>query len=70
MCLNLILAVILPMQGKGENNMPQGKGTYGDQIDILASSLPLTISGLLIDQIIFATDDTGTNEVVEVISFH
>ncbi len=45
-------------------------GTYGDQIDILASSLPLTISGLLIDQIIFATDDTGTNEVVEVISFH
>ena len=46
------------------------KGTYGDQIDILASSLPLTVSGLLIDQIIFATSDTGTNEVVEVISFH
>ena len=45
-------------------------GTYGDQIDILVSSLPFTISGLLIDQIIFATSDTGTNEVVEVISFH
>ena len=45
-------------------------GTYGDPIDILASSLPFTISGLLIDQIIFATSDTGTNEVVEVISFH
>ena len=45
-------------------------GTAGDQIDILLSSLPLTISGLLIDQIIFATSDTGTDEVVEVISFH
>ena len=45
-------------------------GTYGDQIDILVSSLPFTISGLLIDQIIFATSDTGTDEVVEVISFH
>ena len=46
------------------------KGTAGDQIDILLSSLPLTISGLLIDQVIFATSDTGTDEVVEVISFH
>ena len=45
-------------------------GTAGDQIDILLSSLPLTISGLLIDQVIFATSDTGTDEVVEVISFH
>ena len=45
-------------------------GTYGDQIDILGSSLPFTINGLLIERIAFATDDTGTNEVVEVISFH
>ena len=45
-------------------------GTAGDQIDILLSSLPLTISGLLIDQIIFATSDTGTDEVVKILSFH
>ena len=50
-------------------------GSYGDEIAILASSLPLTIDRLLVDRIKIKTADassggSGTDEVFSVISQH
>ena len=45
-------------------------GSYGDEIAILASSLPLTIDRLIVDRIKIKTADAGTNEVFSIISQH
>ena len=45
-------------------------GSYGDTIQFLLSDFPLTIDGIVIQQIIFSTSDTGTNEVLRLLSFH
>ena len=45
-------------------------GSYGATIQVLFSDFPLTIDGLSIQQIAFATSDTGTNELLRLLSFH
>ena len=45
-------------------------GSYGDTITYLLSDFPITIDKLLVEQIRFATDDTATDEVVKILSFH
>ena len=45
-------------------------GSYGDTIQFLLSDFPLTIDGIVIQQIIFSTSDTATNEVLRLLSFH
>ena len=45
-------------------------GSYGATIQLLFSDFPLTIDGLSIQQIAFATSDTGTNELLRLLSFH
>ena len=45
-------------------------GSYGDTITYLLSEFPITIDKLSVQQIIFATSDTGTDEVVKILSFH
>tara|TARA_Y100001938_G_C7821815_1_gene297004 strand:- start:149 stop:505 length:357 start_codon:yes stop_codon:yes gene_type:complete len=45
-------------------------GSYGDSITYLLSEFPVTIDKILVDQIRFATSDTGTDEVVKILSFH
>ena len=46
-------------------------GSYGDAITVKFDDFPLTINGLLIDQIKIQSDSgSGTAEVFEVLSFH
>ena len=45
-------------------------GSYGDTIQFLLSDFPLTIDGVLVEQIRFATSDTATDEVLRLLSFH
>ena len=45
-------------------------GSYGDEIELEFQDYPLTISGLLIDQIKMKTADSTADEVFSVISFH
>ena len=45
-------------------------GSYGDTIQLLFSDFPLTIDGLVIQQVAFATSDTGTDELLRLLSFH
>ena len=45
-------------------------GSYGATIQVLFSDFPLTIDGLAIQQVAFATSDTGTNELLRLLSFH
>ena len=45
-------------------------GSYGDTIQLLFSDFPLTIDGLSIQQVAFATSDTGTDELLRLLSFH
>ena len=45
-------------------------GSYGDTITYLLSEFPVTIDKLPIERIRFATSDTGTDEVVKILSFH
>ena len=45
-------------------------GEYGNTIQFLLSDFPLTIDGLLIQQIAFATSNTATDEVLRLLSFH
>ena len=45
-------------------------GSYGDTITYLLSEFPVTIDKLVVQQIIFSTSDTGTDEVVKILSFH
>ena len=45
-------------------------GSYGDTITYLLSDFPITIDKLQVEQIRFATDDTATDEVVKILSFH
>tara|TARA_R100001594_G_scaffold22619_2_gene43860 strand:- start:3141 stop:3497 length:357 start_codon:yes stop_codon:yes gene_type:complete len=45
-------------------------GSYGDTIQFLLSDFPLTIDGLLIQQIAFSTSDTATDEILRLLSFH
>ena len=45
-------------------------GSYGDTITYLLSDFPITIDKLLVEQIRFATDDTATDEIVKILSFH
>ena len=45
-------------------------GSYGATITYLLSDFPITIDKLLVEQIRFATSDTGTDEVVKILSFH
>ena len=50
-------------------------GSYGDEIAILSSSLPLTIDRLIVDRIKIKTDDgsgssSGTDEVFSIMSQH
>ena len=45
-------------------------GSYGDTITYLLSDFPITIDKLQVEQIRFATDDTTTDEVVKILSFH
>ena len=45
-------------------------GSYGDEIAILASSLPLTIDRLLVDRIKIKTADSDVDEVLSIISQH
>ena len=44
-------------------------GTYGDEIKLLFNDYPITIDGLLIDQIEMKSDE-GTDEIFTIISFH
>ena len=45
-------------------------GSYGDTITYLLSEFPVTIDKLVVPRIIFSTSDTGTDEVVKILSFH
>ena len=45
-------------------------GSYGDTIQLLFSDFPLTIDGLSIQRVAFATSDTGTDELLRLLSFH
>ena len=45
-------------------------GTYGATITYLLSEFPITIDKLPVDQIRFSTSDSGTDEVVKLLSFH
>jgi len=45
-------------------------GSYGDTITYLLSEFPVTIDKIVVQQIKFATSDTGTDEVVKILSFH
>ena len=45
-------------------------GSYGDEIAILSSSLPLTIDRLLVDMIKIKTADSDVDEVLSIISQH
>jgi len=45
-------------------------GSYGDTITYLLSDFPITIDKLQVEQIRFATSDSGTDEVVKILSFH
>ena len=45
------------------------RGTYGDEIKLLFNDYPITIDGLLIDQIEMKSDE-GTDEIFTIISFH
>ena len=46
-------------------------GSYGDAITVLFDDFPITINGLLIDQIkLQSSTGASTSEVFEVISFH
>jgi hypothetical protein len=45
-------------------------GSYGDEIELEFQDYPITISGLLIDQIKMKTADSTADEVFSVISFH
>jgi len=44
-------------------------GTYGDEIKLLYNDYPLTISGLIVDQIELKSDE-GTDEIFTILSFH
>ena len=44
-------------------------GTYGDEIKLLYNDYPLTISGLITDQIELKSDE-GTDEIFTILSFH
>ena len=45
------------------------QGTYGDEIKLLFNDYPITIDGLLVDQIEMKSDE-GTDEIFTIISFH
>jgi len=45
-------------------------GSYGNTIQFLLSDFPLTINGILIERVAFATSDTATDEVLRLLSFH
>ena len=45
------------------------QGTYGDEIKLLFNDFPITIDGLLVDQIELKSDE-GTDEIFTIISFH
>ena len=45
-------------------------GSYGDTIQLKFSDFPLTIDGLSIQRVAFATSDTGTDELLRLLSFH
>ena len=45
-------------------------GSYGDEIAILSSSLPLTIDRLLVDRIKIKTADSDVDEVLSIMSQH
>ena len=44
-------------------------GSYGDEIKLLYNDYPLTISGLITDQIKMKSDE-GTDEIFTILSFH
>jgi hypothetical protein len=44
-------------------------GTYGDEIKLLYNDYPLTVDGVLVDQIEMKSDE-GTDEIFTIISFH
>ena len=44
-------------------------GTYGDEIKLLYNDYPVTINGVLVDQIEMKSDE-GTDEIFTIISFH
>ena len=44
-------------------------GTYGDEIVLLYSDYPITVSGLVVDQIQMKSSE-GVNEVFTFLSFH
>ena len=65
--------LIVPYTVEDNNILLQLKinGTYGDIIEFGDEDFPLTIDGLLIDQIrIESSGGTSTDEVFEVLSFH
>ena len=45
-------------------------GSYGDTIQLLFSDFPLTIDGLSIQQVAFATSNSSTDELLRLLSFH
>ena len=45
-------------------------GSYGDEIAILSSSLPLTIDRLIVDRIKIKTVDSDVDEVLSILSQH
>jgi hypothetical protein len=46
------------------------KGSYGDTIELLVSEFPLTIDKILVQQIRIATNQSDTDEVFRLLSFH
>ena len=44
-------------------------GSYGDEIKLLYNDYPLTISGLITDQLKMKSDE-GTDEIFTILSFH
>ena len=46
------------------------KGTYGDNIVMLFDDFPLTIDNILVDRIKIKTEDSSTDEIFKILSFH